>query len=387
MNVNPETLGKIMSSLESIEKRMEPIEKFIAGMKIDSQFYLKANPDIAPGVGTKIKYGANGLVLGSAPLEANDIPELPLDKIKSLSSMLQELITNDDLTRAVKAVTDQLKPGAIAHTGIKVNIDQHGNIVSVGDLLPEDIPTLDPSKISQLKEFMDDVREKLADEYQEVVEPDPTPIMSSGFFTKVYVDQYGNILHGDQMTIEDLPEALITRIDTMADNLGNVMSTISSPAMIELLNKVPMEEDADTSEIPGTYLKLIVHPDGTKEYISKLDKKDLPQLSVDDIYGLRQNLLNTASRSEFTEAMNTLSVISENMTQISSILAMRDEVNTMIKQMESLVGTVQTLKSQVSQITALSNQVSSISSTVSELGRSIEEVKGDVEHILSSSEN
>ena len=316
--------------IESIENEMAEIKRKLAACMIDTQLVIKRDNKVKPTTGTKLAYNADGLVTGSFPLTEDDIPDMPPTKIKGLKKAMDEVNATrrmlDEIQSFINQVYDHSKT---VHTGTKVNIDEHGFVNDVSNLIQEDIPQLPISKIEGLQNILDSI-------------PTEQPAIATDDFTVkpntgsvIQYDYKGRIVNSRLLEIEDLPSQLISRIDRMENAINSINSSIE-----ELKSSISGNEN---KTIPGTYTKLTISKDGTI-IGSNIEKEDLPSISIDDISNLRETLMAVVSNHELEELRSGLMALD------SKLSRFENKPSTNINEWISME--IKSIKSQISQLSS-----------------------------------
>lgn len=162
MSINTDTLQMILNKIDELTTRVNSIEQKVTGMMIDVQSYIPKRLEIKPGTGTKISYDKDGIVRGSLPLEATDIPALPMSKIEGLDELKSNSISITDLKKFEEEINKKVSPGEIKATGTKINIDSNGNVVGIGTLTQEDIPQISIDHVTKLSDILSDFNGRLS---------------------------------------------------------------------------------------------------------------------------------------------------------------------------------------------------------------------------------
>lgn len=384
--MNTETLSVILDRLQVVEDTIAMLEKKFVATGIDTQFYVKANPNIPPAVGMKIIYDAKGLVTGHEELQASDIPRLPIDKIENLQDVLNSKASLNDIKREVKLIKEQLTAGVIAFTGTKVNVDHNGNIVSLTNLIQDDIPELPMEKITDLRETIDFLKQSIQEHYEtETQKEESDPIVNPGTYPKVSYDEKGRVIQGHELTLDDIPTPIIQRLDEVEKKLISIQKVVNHPVLIQLMNQ--SNETKKTTE-PGTYYKVEVDEEGrVLSGTTSLEKKDLPTLSVDDINGLKQRLYDKIDRSEFNDVMTLVSTITENLNQIGDVIQLKQLVISQSSMIDQMKSQITSLTTKVDTLTANQKSFDSLYQVIDELSRSVEEVRNDVNQYILDKKN
>ena len=321
--------------IENLEARIATSEKALQACMIDYQMLVKREKQMRPGIGTKLAYDANGLIVDSFPLTEDDIPMLPASKIRKLKETMDAVASTtrrvDEIQSFINQVYDHDKP---VHTGTKVNVDNHGFVTDVSNLLSEDIPMIPISKVESLQETLDSLS------------PDNSPAPLDDFHTEpntgtvVTYDYKGRVLSSRNLTSDDLPTPLISRIDNIEHQV-DVLST-----SIEDLKKILNSKVDRIHTIPGTYTKVTITEDGLVSNATTLESDDIPSISITDIPNLQEHLLSTASNSQLEELRSQLLSIESHINRLENSKPSQDN-NPIGMSME-----INKLKSTISQLSA-----------------------------------
>lgn len=314
-------LTDIQNRLQSVEENITSVSKAVTGIKIDNQKKVDRNIDLTPGIGTKVAYDKNGLIIKSDKLEESDIPMLSIDHITGLRTMIEERITHGEVSNMISSIqsADSSADDKSTYTGCKVNYDSNGRVLSSSELLKEDLPELSISDISGLRDELENIKSSMvsttADESNIVTKP----CMIAGTFMKLKVNEYGNVLSGSNtLNEDDLPNALLTRLNTIESNMINFADKkVVNSITTSLSKKIDEPSSPITS---GSYTKVTVDSNGLVTSGSTLSKKDLPTLSISDISGLYELLKSKASENDIITINETVNNAIGNITKYTSVI-------------------------------------------------------------------
>ncbi len=286
---------------QELEQRVSDIEskitQFIAAYNIDKQQFAKSNK-ITPGIGAKLAYDSNGLILSSEALNERDIPQLSINKIIGLKSNIDNKANVDDFTQLSNKVANIYEHTSTFKSGCKVNVDEHGFVNDVCDLNIEDIPQLTLDKIDGLIDALNELRNcTKTTQSVDVFTTNP------GTGCKLTYDEHGRVIGKNELTIEDLPAELLARINSIDSTLAGKATQVSVDNLkTNMLRKV----DVNQSVKPGTYAKVNVDSKGLVTGGESLTKNDLPSINVDDIEYLQQTLDEKLSVDHLDQIMNNM---------------------------------------------------------------------------------
>jgi hypothetical protein len=312
------TIQQLENYIEDLKADISDLKKTISGLQIDLQNTVTKNKKILPGVGTKIGYDANGLVTSSMELDTSDLPSIPISKVNGLNDTLNGYITSDYLDKKLRNLTINITKSNPVATGIKVNYDENGLIVSSSDeLLVEDIPQITIDKITGLNDRLSTIESLL----NETVEEDTksTVQINAGEYTKVTVDSNGNILKGAKLSINDIPSEIITKMNEIELAIG---SCASQETVNGLATKLNNKIDANESVESGTYTKVIVDKNGLVTSGSSLEYSDLPSDLTNEILDLKSKINMMVSNDNLT---NVIDQVNNRLSTIDTLFSKYDE--------------------------------------------------------------
>lgn len=323
-------MDNMENRIAELEQTVAELKNIINGYKIDKQYLIRSEGTIKPGAATKVVYDSNGLIKQGTKLDPSDIPTIPVSKVDGLQETLTKAPTRDQLHTLDQKVDNMMKRGRITQTGCKVNVDDKGLVVGVYDLAAEDIPKLPIEHINGLNDIIHQLKE--ANQQQEQDEF----LTSAGTGTKVTYDNKGRVLHSEPLSLEDVPPALVTKVN-------EIIEALSQFALASELKEVQHALIGESiSATPGTYVKVNVAPNGKvvdgKEILSA---DDIPTLPISHISGLTEAISNSVSRSEFIELQNTIAQLMSQKSQPVKLSSAPDpEVYKLRADMEELANRV-----------------------------------------------
>lgn len=314
---------EIMDRLDAIEENIGSINKFMSSLKIDHQTFLKSNNPITPGIGCKVAFDKNGLILRSMDLESSDIPTIPIDKIDGLRDLLLDKINDSDIKRLKDSLIDVLVSSNNIKEGYGINIIRDNNDVTISiDLIESDIPTLPIRRIDGLREKLELIESSLNDIPKEFniddfkVEP--------GTFPKVTYDSKGRIVSGNKLSVDDIPNEFISRINVLESNIALLASQKYVDNISKSINKKIDGNDPITS---GTYTKVKVDSKGLITSGDKLSINDLPKLSISNIDGLDQVLQNKVNYNQYIDLNDSVSSLHNAINKLGEVSKFRNSLD------------------------------------------------------------
>jgi hypothetical protein len=383
-------LIELKNQVSELTQTVSSLVEIVHQLKIDSQLHVKSNGSIPAGMSPKIAYDSNGLVTGGYQLDISDIPELPIDKIKTLKNSLDNIISEDDLEKAKKELSNKMiKKGEVVNTGTKVNYDINGLIVSSSDLLIADIPILPVTKIYGLEDTLTQLKEG----YQNLSitlnkEEDNTSTIPAGTYTKITYDKNGNATAGNSLSINDIPSELISRINDVESRL----TSFAPSSIVDALKKsIDGKLDSNIITTPGIYTKIQVDKKGLVISGSTLDISDLPELNISNITGLDEKLRNTISIEQFNILNDTVSTLLNSADKIKDVSSLESRLDHFVTDTElglikydiqDLNKLVTSLNENCVQVDAINDVIDQINLNLSTLEGKITSLENKVYHTL-----
>lgn len=364
--MNTETLEK---QLVAMTNDIADLKSAIASLKIDHHMMIRSNPKIQPGVASKVAYDSNGLVLKGSQLEQSDVPSLQINKIIGLQQALDDKMSSKDVREMIKSNINKQKTSKAIATGIKINYDENGQVVSSSGLIQDDIPNLSLDKIIGLKERLD-----LLDTYhQNVSSNDNSPSTISA-----HNDDTRSTQNIRELSMNQIPHELISKLNLIENKIPDLVSQRTFNATVKTLDG---KLNANTTPVAtGTYTKVKVDENGLVTEGSSLTINDLPELSINDISSLRETLAKKIDDRQFIELSNTVSTLVSSMNRIGEVTGIRSVIESKasdadIKELAIKVTKIERLFSEIiakipselilTQVDLLSKELSNISGRLS----------------------
>lgn len=380
--MNPEVIVDLQKRLTVLEETLVFTKQAIQRVEIDNQSKLKANKSIAPGIATKVAYDSNGLIIKGSHLESSDIPLLQIDSIEGLRSLMDKKLSRDDITDLLlNNSSDGKKDESIFETGIKVNYNKDGVILSSSELLVDDIPVLPITHIDGLKDEIDIIKSGINP--SSVVETAERKSIAPGTYPKITYDSDGRVISGSKLSIDDIPIDLITKINLIE---STIPSLVSQRTIDGLHNDIKIKVDANQDITPGIYTKIKVDKKGLVVSGENITLKDLPEIKISDIVGLDSAIRNKASQDDLIALNETVSSIVSSMSSIGDLTSIKNDIKCKasskeVKEIGTKVDSLQNLMDILStkipnelimeQLQLIQNELSSISGRVSVLERKL----------------
>lgn len=385
--MNTELIIALQNKIEELSSTVGIMEKTVNALKINDQRRLDSNIPIPPGIACKVAYDKNGLITKGIGLEVSDIPQLDIDKIINLKKHLDDKASLKDFEKFKSIITEMIQPtvknlGYIVGTATKVNFNQDGRIVATSDLLPSDIPMLPISKIEGLADIISNFNIQMISENNE--NSIPNIKVSPGTYAKVTIDQYGRVITGDKLGMNDIPSELISKLNIIESRFADIPS---QQTIIAIQKSLVDKLDANKSIIPGTFTKVKVDSKGLVTFGEKLSIRDLPELGMSDINGLEKAIREKADQKDILSLSDTVSSLVNSLSSIGEISGIKNELKTKAKDedVRKLSSNITQLKNTLDsfinripsdmileQLTQIQNEVSSLSGRVSAIEKHLD---------------
>lgn len=287
--MNVADLIAIKKSIEDFQVQIDDLKKKVAKLELENANSLKKNSTIKAGVGAKINYNKDGLVINTLDLEPADIPTLSITKINGLVDMINELDQKINNLSNQKNIPYVIKPG----TGTKINYNSSGQVISSTSLQVSDIPELPIEKIKGLKEYL---------------ELKPTEITVR------------EVEKSKKITENDLPKTIFKRLDNIEELINLKADKLDLDNIKKVINK-EVDQAIDISD--GEYTKIKIDNNKIVEG-NILREIDIPELSIEKIKGLQRSLGKLATESSVTELRQLITLLSK--TYASQMDMIRNEM-------------------------------------------------------------
>lgn len=367
--MNPEILQSIQRRLLDVESKIQATDKKLTALKIDKQMFIPKSERIKPGIAIKVAYNEYGQITGSSSLETVDIPQLAIEKIDGLSEHLKSSVKTSEIEKLKKEIKSYFTRSEADITGCKVNVNKNGIVTSVSDLTVEDIPELPINKISGLTNILESLKQSSNSVEMITVNE---KIITAGTGCKISFDEYGRVTNSENLSINDLPLELINKIQTIESIIGKTALQSTLDEVIQILsNKVERNKSIKS----GTFTKLTVDEKGLVVKGDKLDKSDLPELTIDDIQSLRSTLNDTVDRSEVNEINKTVSAIISSLNKLGNVTELRSSLDDKVSSKD-----LREVKKEISEIKELINRTIN-NSPGSEVNSQIKLIMDDISTI------
>lgn len=327
-------LNELNGKVNQLEKDVRELITSLSGLRIDIQMAVQRKERIRPGTGCKIYYDSNGLIMKSEDLEAGDIPLLPIEKIDGLLERLQKKSSES------KEKHEELKK-IKAGSGIKINYDEYGRVTSSSEsLLPIDIPELTMNKIAGLEDAIKTIREELNGILNQRKEKYR---IAPGTAVKVSYGEDGRIISGSELTMDDIPRSLISKINLIESRIPSLASQEVVNTALSRLNK---KLDANVPIYGGTFTKVHVDENGLVTQGDRITVEDIGTITINNIADLPSILKNKANQSDMIQVLNTVNQLASS-DQSSEIVRLKNMVESKANDY-----TVKSIQAQVGNLTA-----------------------------------
>lgn len=327
-------LNELNGKVNQLEKDVRELIASLSGLRIDIQMAVQRKERIRPGTGCKIYYDSNGLIMKSEDLEAGDIPLLPIEKIDGLLERLQK--------KSSESKEKHEEPKKIkAGSGIKINYDEYGRVTSSSEsLLPTDIPELTMDKIAGLEDTIKTIREELNGILNQRKEKYR---IAPGTAVKVSYGEDGRIISGSELTMDDIPRSLISKINLIESRIPSLASQEVVNTALSRLNK---KLDANVPIYGGTFTKVHVDENGLVTQGDRITVEDIGTITINNIADLPSILKNKANQSDMIQVLNTVNQLASS-DQSSEIVRLKNMVESKANDY-----TVKSIQAQVGNLTS-----------------------------------
>lgn len=348
--MNPETIVEMQNKILHLEELLSETNKAVKRIEIDNQIKLKANTEIPPGIATKVAYDKNGLIINGYDLSVSDIPLINIDGVKDLRDIIEDKVSKSEFKSLIEDYSfESTKVGKVVATGCKVNYDDNGRIVSSVDLSIDDLPDLNIENITGLSDLIESIKSQITSPTN--VTEEKSVGVNPGTFTKISYDENGHVISGTNLSLDDIPITIINRINELESELPQFATKKSMESVTKSLNK---KLDSNESIKSGTFYKVSVDSNGlVLRGEDSLKKKDLPELSIEDIVGLDFQLRSKASQEDLITLNETISSIVSNMDKIGNVLSFKSMIESKASDED-----VKILSSRVESLQSLMNVLS-----------------------------
>lgn len=160
LSTNAADILAVKTAIDYIKKEITEIKKDIAKLKISTENSVKGN-QIKSGSGTKISYNKYGLVESSSALEPNDIPEIPVSKITSLQEIINSIYDSIKKNEKAIALIDSKKMTTLVEKRSKLTVQE----------IP-DLPISKIKKLNEKLELLEKPKEEPKKEKIKILEED-----------------------------------------------------------------------------------------------------------------------------------------------------------------------------------------------------------------------
>ena len=358
----------IENRINAIEGKLDDILKFIAAFKIDRQLMIQRNEKIKSGVACKVAYNSDGLIVGVQPLSSADIPEIPMTKITGLEDTVGAFATTAQLDLVNKRIDSLITHTKVSKTGTKVNVDSKGFVTDVSDLLEDDIPFLSIEKIKGLRETLDELKmaistkpespdgitkagigckveydnmgrviashqlqeediphtiftrlnelesalsskasaEDVTNLTEELTKKADKITTTPGVYHKVQVNSNGQVVSGEEISLNDLPDIPIEKVSTLKETL---VDTVPHDEFVDAMNNLSSLESKMRSIAtpePVRNTKDDISPLSAKldEIQSKVDRLASANPVKDELEQIRSDIAELGARISIIENSN-----------------------------------------------------------------------------------
>ncbi len=334
-------VNTIALNFEDVDKDLANMKKQLSATHIDHQQFVRSNDSITPSIGCKVAYDKYGLILKSMQLDVSDIPQLSMNKIDGLKEILESKITTSDIRNYMDQYHDNFLTVGNISSGYGIDICKDGNDMQISiDLKASDIPQLSFDHIKGLKERLEILEASFDHCYEE---KEDTFNIEAGTYPKVSYDEKGRIISGSKLSIDDIPNELLSRMNELE---GKIPLLASQKTLDSIHKNLSKKLDQNNSITPGTYTKIKVDAKGLVLSGDQLTIHDLPKISIQDIDNLDVILRNKVDYSKFIEINNLVSSLTSSMQRVGEVINMKSDLQKKAdqKDVKEIIGKVNHLE-------------------------------------------
>lgn len=342
MNDNTlKVIADLQVKMNNITENLITIKQKINAIELDTKRCLKSNTPIPPGIGCKFSYDSNGLILKSIPLSSSDIPQLEIDTIKSLRSVLNEKLGRAEFEKIqIQSFNNIIKRSdKIFGTGCKINFDKNGFVVSASDLTKEDIPIIDLEGVNGLIDRLKLIEDSIKDKHEDI---DSFSIIP-GTGIKISYDSKGRVIKTEGLSLDDIPNELINKLNGIETRM---LDFASQSAVNNILSIIENKLNSNNKIQSGIFTKVQVDSNGLIVKGDRLSKEDLPTFGISDINGLESIIKNKVDRSEINNISDTISSLLSFVNKVGDITAIKTSLdnkaeNSQIEYLKTILSNIQ----------------------------------------------
>lgn len=320
------------ADVRDLKSRMKLVEGEITKLTLNMSNHISWERLVRPQTAVKVNVNKYGLVVGSESLKPSDLPIIPMEQVDGLLKVLSE---KENISKENEAQNNIGSGG----TACKITYNKYGEVLSGVELEPSDIPSLPSSNIIGLDDRIDGIKKSI-DELKMV--QGTTSDVTPGTFTKITYNSSGRVTGGTDITMDDLPSALHTKLNELRSSLLDYVPTKQFTMKI-----------ADVERNLSTEIKLRSE--------NQNDKINEVSSICNELKGKVQQLTNTlenvVSKNDFIAGLNeihkataTVDAIKINVdTLMTNYMAIKNENTRMSEMVSTLSKKIAALEEKVNQ--------------------------------------
>lgn len=320
------------ADVRDLKSRMKLVEGEIIKLTLNMSNHISWERLVRPQTAVKVNVNKYGLVVGSESLKPSDLPIIPMEQVDGLLKVLAE---KENISKENEAQNNIGSGG----TACKITFNKYGEVLSGVELEPSDIPSLPSSNIIGLDDRIDGIKKSI-DELKMV--QGTTSDVTPGTFTKITYNSSGRVTGGTDITMDDLPSALHTKLNELRSSLLDYVPTKQFTMKI-----------ADVERNLSTEIKLRSE--------NQNDKINEVSSICNELKGKVQQLTNTlenvVSKNDFIAGLNeihkataTVDAIKINVdTLMTNYMAIKNENTRMSEMVSTLSKKIAALEEKVNQ--------------------------------------
>ena len=201
--------------IKDLKSRIKLVESEIAKLTLHDSNHISWDKLIRPQTVVKVNVNKFGLVTGSEPLKPSDLPIIPMEQVDGLLKTLSE---KENITTENESKNNIGTGG----TACKITYNKYGEILSGTELMPSDIPILPSSNINGLDDTISGIYKAIEElKITQGSISDVTP----GTYTKITYNSSGRVTGGTNLSIDDIPNEVMTSINEVKSSLLDYVRT------------------------------------------------------------------------------------------------------------------------------------------------------------------
>lgn len=318
------------ADVRDLKSRMKLVEGEITKLTLNMSNHISWERLVRPQTAVKVNVNKYGLVVGSESLKPSDLPIIPMEQVDGLLKVLAE---KENISKENEAQNNIGSGG----TACKITFNKYGEVLSGVELEPSDIPSLPSSNIIGLDDRIDGIKKSI-DELKMV--QGTTSDVTPGTYPKITYNSSGRVTGGSTLTIDDIPNEIITSINVLKSSLLDYVHTKQFTMKL-----------ADIERNLSTEIKL--RSENQNDKINELSSicNDLKGKMIQ----LSTSLENVVTQNDFIREMNEIHQATATITTlktnvdilVSNYMSIKNENTRMSEMVSTLTKKVEALEEKV----------------------------------------